>query len=99
MSHNKDTDYLTISARVHAMERRLLTRERMERMIEAKDHAEAAKVLSECGYGELTQLTSAAMEELLADAPRRERMAKAMADMGIPDATEKIYETLMEIVK
>ena len=46
MSHNKDTDYLTISARVHAMERRLLTRERMERMIEAKDHAEAAKVLS-----------------------------------------------------
>ena len=32
-------------------------------------------------------------KELLADAPRRERMAKAMADMGIPDAAEKIGET------
>ena len=46
----------------------MLTRERMERMIDAKDSGEAAKVLSECGYGELTQLTSAALEELLADA-------------------------------
>lgn len=47
----------------------MLTRERMERMIDAKGSGEAAKVLSECGYGELTQLTSAALEELLADAP------------------------------
>ena len=39
----------------------MLTRERMERMIDAKDSGEAAKVLSECGYGELTQLTSAAL--------------------------------------
>ena len=31
MSHRKDTDYLAISARVHAMENRLLNRERMER--------------------------------------------------------------------
>ena len=38
-------------------------------------------------------------KELLADAPRRERMAKAMADMGIPDAAEKIYETLAELAK
>ncbi len=46
MSKIRDTDYLTISARVRAMENRLVTRERMERMIEAKDHAEAAKVLT-----------------------------------------------------
>ena len=38
-------------------------------------------------------------KELLADAPRRERMAKAMADMGMPDAAEKIYETLAELAK
>ena len=49
MSHRKDTDYLAISARVHAMENRLLNRERMERMIEARDAAEAAKLLAECG--------------------------------------------------
>ena len=99
MSQKRDTDYLAVSTRIHAMENRMLTRERMERMIDAKDSGEAAKVLSECGYGELTQLTSAALEELLADAPRRERMAKAMADMGIPDAAEKIYETLAELAK
>lgn len=32
------------------MENRLLTRERMDRMIDARDAAEAMKVLSECGY-------------------------------------------------
>ena len=35
MSRKKDTDYLTISARIHAMENRMLTRERMDRMIDA----------------------------------------------------------------
>lgn len=51
----KDTDYLGISTRVRAMENRLLTRERMERMIEARTSEEAAKVLTECGYGELSR--------------------------------------------
>ena len=50
MSQKRDTDYLAVSTRIHAMENRMLTRERMERMIDAKDSGEAAKVLSECGY-------------------------------------------------
>ena len=37
MSHRKDTDYLAISARIRAMENRLLTRERLDRIIEARD--------------------------------------------------------------
>lgn len=44
MSHIKDTDYLGISTRIHAMENRMLTRERMDRMIEARDDAEALKL-------------------------------------------------------
>ena len=53
MSHRrKDTDYLAISARIRAMENKLLTRERMDRMIEARDDAEAMKSLAECGYAE-----------------------------------------------
>lgn len=68
MSHQKDTDYLALSARLHAMENRLLTRERMERMIEAKTPADAARVLTECGYRELPQVTAATVEELLGDA-------------------------------
>ena len=54
MSHRKDTDYLAISTRIHAMETRMLTRERMERMIDAKDTGDALKVLEECGYGEVS---------------------------------------------
>lgn len=81
MSHKrsriKDTDYLAISARVRALEKRLLTRERMERMIEAKDDIEAAKVLSECGYGELSSVTGAELEALLAQA-----QGETFADIG-----------------
>ena len=68
MAKIKDTDYLTISARIRAMETRLLTRERMERMLDARTGDEAAKVLSECGYSELTALTHTALDELLSAA-------------------------------
>jgi len=50
------------------MEKRLLTRERMERMIDAKDVTECAKVLTECGYGEMRKVTPSAMEAVLAQA-------------------------------
>lgn len=76
-SRIKDTDYLAISSRVRVLEKRLLTRERMERMIEAKDNTEAAKVLSECGYGELADVTAANLEALLAKA-----QAETFADIG-----------------
>lgn len=68
MTKIKDTDYLTISARIRAMETRLLTRERMERMLEARTDEEAAKVLVECGYEELPALTHAGLDELLSAA-------------------------------
>ena len=46
----------------------MLTRERMERMIEAKDNADALKVLEECGYGELSQAGTQGLEQMLAQA-------------------------------
>lgn len=68
MSHKKDTDYLSISSRVKAMENRLMTRERLERMIDARDNGEALKILAECGYGELASPTAAALEQALSAA-------------------------------
>ena len=62
MSHRKDTDYLAISARIRAMENRLLTRERMDRMIDARDDGEAMKVLSECGYDDAAGLDAALLQ-------------------------------------
>ncbi len=64
----KDTDYLVISARVKAMETGLLTRERMEQILEAKTDEEAAKILQECGYGEWDASDPEAMDAALSAA-------------------------------
>ena len=68
MSHKKDTDYLSISTRVRAMEGRLLTRDRLERMIDARDDGEALKILTECGYEELSSSGAASLERALSAA-------------------------------
>lgn len=82
MKQIKDIDYVFISTRIKAMERGLLTQERIERMLEAATDEEAAKVLAECGYPELTELTSDGLEAALAEQQRR-----TMADLGasVPD--------------
>ena len=59
---------MTISARIHAMENRMFTRERMDRMIDARDEGEALKVLSECGYGGPDGLSAQNLEEVLSQA-------------------------------
>lgn len=82
MSHKKDTEYLSISARVRAMETRLLTRERLERMLDARDDGEALKVLAECGYGELNAADSAGLERSLRAA--RESLF-AELEAAVPD--------------
>ena len=71
LSHRKDTDYLSISSRLRVLENRLLSKERMERMIEAKDLGEAVKVLAECGYGEPAALNNASIEQMLGRARQK----------------------------
>lgn len=67
MSHKiKDTDYLFLSTRIRVLERSLLTRERMDRMLDAQTDEEAVKVLVECGYPELTQIDADSVNALLA---------------------------------
>ncbi len=66
MSKSKDTDYLFISARLRALENRMLTRARMERMLEARTNEDAVKVLSECGYDGLEPLSAQALDQALA---------------------------------
>ena len=79
----KDTDYLVISARVRAMEEHLLTRGRMEQVLEARSNEDAAKILQECGYPELDASRPEAMDAALTAA--RESV---LADLGdsAPDA-------------
>ena len=90
----KETDFLSISARVRVMETRLLTAERMERMIDAKDAADAAKVLGECGYPDLNEVTPAAVEDMLAG--RRSRMVISIT--FYPDINEYMGRITPQII-
>lgn len=63
MSNVTNTNYLFMTAYIRAREGKLLTRERLGRMVEAPDFDEAARVLTECGYPELAGATDQQLEE------------------------------------
>ncbi len=50
MKHLQSTEYMYASARVHALENRLVGRTRMEALIECKSSDEVLERLAECGY-------------------------------------------------
>ena len=77
MKQTKDIDYIFLSTRVKAMERNLLTRERIERMLDAPTDREAARVLTECGYSEMAEITNSELDRVL-----REQQQAMMADLG-----------------
>jgi len=94
LPNKKDTDYLSISARVRAMENRLLTRERLERIVDAREDAEARNVLAECGYGELNALDSAGLERALSAAREKlfEELTAAVPDGRLLDIFRLKYD-------
>lgn len=57
MEKIQDIDYLYASTRIKALERSLVTNERLKRMAEAKSDEELLKVLDECGYGEISSIS------------------------------------------
>lgn len=84
MARKKDTDYAAISARIRVMEGRLLTRERMEQLIEAREDGECVKLLQDCGYPEMAALTLPELEKALAQA-QAELFADMEKSMDDPD--------------
>ena len=89
-----DTDYLFLSARIKAMECNLLSKERMERMLEAPSPEDAAKVLQECGYAEMPQVGEQALDKVLAD--QREKtfheLYSSVPDQNILDVFKVKYD-------
>ena len=61
----KDTDFLYATMRVRANEKNLLTEREISRMIDAKTPEEAAKILSESGYGEVSARSFSDVEKAL----------------------------------
>lgn len=103
MAKIKDSEYLTLATRIHAMEGSLLTKERMERVLEARTDEEAVKVLSECGYRVPGAVTPESVETMLSQ--RREalfrELAGAMPDPRVLDVfrAKQDYHNLKVLLK
>ena len=78
----RDTDYLGLSTRIRAMENSLLTRERMDQLLDARTEEEVSKLLQECGYPALDPRQPEAMDAALSQA-----RAELWADLSdsVPD--------------
>ena len=63
---NKKEAYLCISAMLRAREPKLLSREKAERMLDAASFEDAAKLLTDCGYEDMSQMNAGQIEESLA---------------------------------
>lgn len=73
----KDTDYLFLSAYLRAKESKLLSSERIGRMLDAVDAEDAGKILEECGYSVESELTLSRLEQTLSER-RREVFAELL---------------------
>ena len=61
-----DYDYLYLTSALRAKEPKLLTKDRMERMLDAPTFDDAAKLLMDCGYADMSGMTASAVEKTLA---------------------------------
>ena len=75
----KKEDYLCLSAMLRAREPRMLSREKAERMLDAPSFADCAKLLTDCGYEDLSQMKAGEIEALLAE--RRAAVFKELESM------------------
>lgn len=94
MAKIKDTDYLFLSTRIRALECGLLSRERMERMLDAPTAADAAKILQECGYPEMEEITVDGINAMLAKVRARtfEDLYLSAPDRNIIDLFRVKYD-------
>ena len=90
----KDTDYLFISAYLRSRERNLLTAARMERMIDAPTAEDAAKVLSEIGYGEFSPSSDRELSAALAREREKlfEDLYRFVPDKAVVDVFKVKYD-------
>ena len=76
----KNTEYLMLSSMLRAREAGMLTRERMDRMLSAPSFQEAAKLLTDCGYEDMSGCDAAGVDAALSR--RRAAVFAEMANMA-----------------
>jgi len=62
---NKKEDYLYLSALLRAREAKMLTRDKAERMLDAASFEEAAKLITDCGYKDMSDMSVKQIEAVL----------------------------------
>ena len=65
MAKKNEMDYMFLTGRLKAMERSLLSSDKIDRMLDADDISDAAKVLTECGYPEIAEVNVDSVNEAL----------------------------------
>ena len=61
----KREDYLFLSSMLRAREPKMLSRDKAERMLDAPSYGECAKLLTDCGYEDLSQCSAAEIDRAL----------------------------------
>ena len=86
----KKEAYLCLSAMLRAREPRLLNDERAGRMLDAASCEEAAKLLTDCGYPDMSHATASEVEQILAE--RRNELFGEIARLSPESALVDVFK-------
>lgn len=82
-------NYLYLSAMLRAREAKMLTREKAERMIDTASFDEAAKMLADCGYEDMSGMSAKQVDNALAE--RRAEIFAELARMSPNPETVEVF--------
>ena len=90
----KKEAYLYISAMLRARETRMLSRDKAERMLDAASFEDAAKILADCGYEDMSSMNAKQVESALS--AHRDKvfgeLASCVPDKAIVDIFRVKYD-------
>ena len=86
----KKEAYLYISAMLRARETKMLSRDKAERMLDAASFEESAKILADCGYEDMSQMSAKGIENALAE--RRDKVFTELASLAPNKAIVDIFQ-------
>ena len=90
----KKEEYLYLSAMLRAREPKLLNRDKAERMLDASTFEEAARILTDCGYEDMSQMNAEQIDETLAKhrAEIFAELERIAADKNVVDVFKLKYD-------
>ena len=91
----KKEAYLSLSAMLRAREPRLLNAERAGRMLDAASFEEAAKLLTDCGYPDMSQMNAKEIETALTQRRNQilDELERLLPDKAIAELFRMKYDT------